>query len=256
MKKAGIGLIVTGVISGIFALIFFETTVSTGMGRVHNIGLMDERRNYLMVAGLAVVIGVILLVFRQRNGTGPLDQGERRSTVASERTPSSLPFPLQRSLDLDAYQLYLVKKFNIGKNDVLSKFVVNETLFPTIDEALKFAHALDVDAEEQERVEGARQALVATAIEAERLRVESAAAGVVRSKGPKQAEGVALIHIEALNRAIAKGDLATVKGHLVDGLDVEAANQWGLTPILAAKQHHRKEILALLEEHRKQTKQA
>jgi hypothetical protein len=67
----------------------------------------------------------------------------------------------------------LLKKYNIEKNDVLSKFVVSETLFQTIEEALRFAHALDVEAEERERADRARREEMEAAIEMERLRVES-----------------------------------------------------------------------------------
>ncbi len=43
-----------------------------GGGRVNNIGLMQERQNYLMMGGLAVVIGVILAVAGAgRAGTSP-----------------------------------------------------------------------------------------------------------------------------------------------------------------------------------------
>ena len=43
-----------------------NTSVETGYGyssqRVVNLGLMDDRRNYLIISGLACVLGVILVV--------------------------------------------------------------------------------------------------------------------------------------------------------------------------------------------------
>tara|TARA_R110000824_G_scaffold143299_8_gene310908 strand:+ start:528 stop:1031 length:504 start_codon:yes stop_codon:yes gene_type:complete len=57
MKELG------GIVAGIatLGLIFalsMSTTVSTGLGEVHNIGLMDRRQTYLMVSIAFVVIGI------------------------------------------------------------------------------------------------------------------------------------------------------------------------------------------------------
>lgn len=63
------------IIGGIWVLIAFNmnTTVSTGgqyigsiyipSTTVNNIGLMDERRNHLMMSALLIVVGVILFAF-------------------------------------------------------------------------------------------------------------------------------------------------------------------------------------------------
>jgi hypothetical protein len=40
-----------------------DTTVSTELGRVHNIGLMADRRDKLFLSGAAAVTGAILLGF-------------------------------------------------------------------------------------------------------------------------------------------------------------------------------------------------
>jgi hypothetical protein len=52
-------------------------------------------------------------------------------------------FP-DKDLSNDAYKIYLVKKYEIEKNDVLSKFICNDKLFATVDEALEFAHSLEI----------------------------------------------------------------------------------------------------------------
>ena len=51
---------------------------------------------------------------------------------------------LDKDLTNDAYKIYLVKKYEIEKNDVLSKFICNNRLFATVDEALEFAHSLEI----------------------------------------------------------------------------------------------------------------
>jgi|TARA_B110000008_G_C16869773_1_gene524295 hypothetical protein len=42
------------------------------------------------------------------------------------------------------YQLYLVEKFNIKKNDTLNKFVLNNKPYSDLDEVLEIAHELEV----------------------------------------------------------------------------------------------------------------
>ena len=65
MKSLGLLLVCFGLISGFFAF-RMETTVQTGypgMERVNNFGLMDERRNGLIVSGLATLSGILLFGF-------------------------------------------------------------------------------------------------------------------------------------------------------------------------------------------------
>lgn len=76
MKLFGIFFILVGLVWGIFAY-NMSTTVTTGgesigsgefsvyipKNEVHNLGLMETRRNHLMFSGLSVVCGVLLLGF-------------------------------------------------------------------------------------------------------------------------------------------------------------------------------------------------
>lgn len=76
MKKMGLVLIVAGILGGAFAF-NLDTSVETGgetigsgkyavtipKSRVNNLGLMEERRNYLGASGLAILVGVILFGF-------------------------------------------------------------------------------------------------------------------------------------------------------------------------------------------------
>ena len=52
-------------------------------------------------------------------------------------------FDGSRDLDNDAYKLFLSKKYDIQKNDVFAKFVCQEKMYPTIEEALIYAHSLE-----------------------------------------------------------------------------------------------------------------
>lgn len=49
----------------------------------------------------------------------------------------------EMSVDNDAYKLFLVKKYNIEKNTTLDKFVANEKLFGTVDEAVVFVDGIE-----------------------------------------------------------------------------------------------------------------
>ncbi len=82
MKGWGLTLAITGVICGLLAL-NMDTSVETGgetfgsgsysvtvpRGRVNNLGLMDQRRNYLGVSGVAILAGVLLYGFGSLSGT-------------------------------------------------------------------------------------------------------------------------------------------------------------------------------------------
>jgi len=53
----------------------------------------------------------------------------------------------EKSITSDAYKLYLVTKWGIQKNEVLSKFVVQDRLFNTIEEAMEYANTLEAEGE-------------------------------------------------------------------------------------------------------------
>ena len=52
-------------------------------------------------------------------------------------------FTGEKKLDNETYQLYLVDKYDIKKNDTLQKYVLNNTPYPDLQEALKVAHNIE-----------------------------------------------------------------------------------------------------------------
>ena len=84
MKLAGIAFLVLGLLAGLFGL-NFDTTVSTGIGRVHNIGLLEERGILFGAAGLCLVLGTLFLGFaalaRSRQPTFPPHDGSSPASV-------------------------------------------------------------------------------------------------------------------------------------------------------------------------------
>lgn len=76
LKGLGAILFLGGVAAGIYFYAYFDTSIAVpaveilgervGGGRVHNIGLLQERQNGLILSGLAAAVGLILVVLGER----------------------------------------------------------------------------------------------------------------------------------------------------------------------------------------------
>ncbi len=104
MKPLGLLLVVLGLVGGAFAF-QMDTSVKTGgetIGsgsysitipekRVNNLGLMDDRRNYLYASGLSILIGVLLFGFGsiQQSALGPSAYATKARESAESITPES-----------------------------------------------------------------------------------------------------------------------------------------------------------------------
>ena len=66
MKKIGIFALIIGLVS-LVATLGMDTSVASGYGRIHNIGLMNEKQNFLLVSVAMSIVGVVLLIFGYRN---------------------------------------------------------------------------------------------------------------------------------------------------------------------------------------------
>jgi len=67
---------------------------------------------------------------------------EYRARANKEASKDELNFSGRPELSNDSYVLYLSKKFDIQKNDVLGKYVLREKLYDTIEQALGAGHDL------------------------------------------------------------------------------------------------------------------
>lgn len=122
---------------------------SVGGGDVANLDLMARRQNHLIFASVLTVIGVLI---------GLLAPGENRSNpplVSPTPATSRRVYEGVRDLTLDAYRLWLAEEYQINRNEVFDRFVMGETTFDTLNEALARAHELEnqkrAEAEEVER---------------------------------------------------------------------------------------------------------
>lgn len=63
IKISGIVMLVGGSLGLLYYWLLFDSTVSTSYsGRVHNIGLMQERQTGLIISGLAVILGFVCVL--------------------------------------------------------------------------------------------------------------------------------------------------------------------------------------------------
>lgn len=153
MKTLGMILAVVGCIWGIVAF-NMGTTVATESRfigdsyipsrEVHNIGMMDAKRNHLMLAAVLAVVGVILFV-GGKSGSGNLPTQE--STATNEGRSSRPRFTGKRDISEDSYQLFLTKQHLIELNHTLGKYVVGESLHKTLEDALSHADRLESEFE-------------------------------------------------------------------------------------------------------------
>lgn len=65
MRNFGYFLLIVGLLCIVGALAM-DVSVSSGTGRVNNIGLMAERQNFILIGGLLLLVGVIMAVAGKR----------------------------------------------------------------------------------------------------------------------------------------------------------------------------------------------
>lgn len=81
MKKIGTALLVLGIIS-LIAVLSIDTSVPTdGFSRVNNLGLMQEKQNFMMLSGLIILVGAVLMGFGLK--TSPTEQTGQGAKVLS-----------------------------------------------------------------------------------------------------------------------------------------------------------------------------
>lgn len=118
---------------------------------------IDQAQNSLVIQSIVVAILFCGGIFS--GGSSSKEEKEAQSENESNKSIQAAKEDFIGDADLtnDAYKLFLVKKYAIEKNDALSKFVLNERLFDSISDALRFAADSEIslklakDAEEKAR---------------------------------------------------------------------------------------------------------
>lgn len=179
MKKIGIIASILGALILIYAL-SMDTTVTyiSGMERfgkegfnpelksVHNVGLMEKKQTLQMIGGLAIVVGVLLIGFSikevasrntspkeksdsvDKNGTSRVNREEYKINDSKYVGEMDITFP--------SYQLFLIKIYEIEKNNTLDKYVLGDQVFDSLESVLLEANSkykAELEKEKQRLIE-------------------------------------------------------------------------------------------------------
>jgi hypothetical protein len=189
MKMIGVIAFIIGAIWIIFAINIDVTVPAGELGRVNNIGLMNDKQNNIIIGGFLIIAGGIITGFASLRNS---------SNLAAKNSPPTLPSapvepPCERDLTLDAYKLWLVSRFNIQRNEVLGSFVCEDTIHSSLDGALEFAHSIEQKRVAEIAEQKAAKELAHKRFEADFAAKRAAEDRAVRKFGPMVAIALAAI---------------------------------------------------------------
>ena len=92
----------------IYFLFIFDTSISAGSGyRVNNLGLMQDKQNYIIFSSVLLLIGVFLYLKDYSNKDNAL--------IRSSDDESQIGlYDKEKDLNSDAYKIFLVAKYKIS----------------------------------------------------------------------------------------------------------------------------------------------
>jgi hypothetical protein len=123
MKGLGTIILICGLI-GAAAALGMDTTVHSPIGDVNNIGLLQDRQNFLMIAGVAVVVGVLMILFGGEN------------SAPAVGVTSGDPFDQVDEERLNERKRYAIQ-LGVERRD--GTYVVGERTFTDLESAIAFA---------------------------------------------------------------------------------------------------------------------
>ena len=140
MRDIGIVVVIIGIVWAIYAF-NLDTTVTTpgfssgsihiASAEVHNIGLMENRRNHLMLAAFTTLVGIVLFGFgslQPQPQAAPVEPADPTKRIAARGRP---PTPAQTTL---------MGQFGITYSD--GSYVIGEHRYESLDQAVIYARAL------------------------------------------------------------------------------------------------------------------
>lgn len=85
-----------------------------------------------------------------------------------QKSIDTITYDGDQDITHDKYQLYLTKKYSIERNSTLEKFIINDEIFPSLEEAFKHADSIEKMANLEAKKESLKKAyLVITCEESE-----------------------------------------------------------------------------------------
>jgi len=102
------------------------------------VGIIMGMNNSTFYIGLALTFGGGYLRYQSKQAVTV------EKTVEDNHLDKNLyKFNGEKNLNDESYQLYLVEKYEIKKNDTLAKYVLKNKPYSDLQEALKIAHKLE-----------------------------------------------------------------------------------------------------------------
>ena len=124
----------------ILLLIVFFPLLSLLLG----VGITVVIYQYWWVILILLIIGAILK-YSSRIYEKEYEETQLKRRQGNSNQTSTTIFKGEPVLDNDSYIIYLTKKFDIQKSEVLGRYVVADTLFATLNEALQAGDRLNKD---------------------------------------------------------------------------------------------------------------
>jgi hypothetical protein len=172
MRILGILLLVTGLIA-LAVGVTYDTTVASGLSRVHNIGLMNQRQNIMILGGALAITGALLVGLAGRS-TSASRTGQAGLDPRVVLDPIKTVYNGVQDIALPAYRLFLTRRFSIERDQTLGVYAVQDEAFSSLDEALRetdrrwrvevAAHEADAERARQLKKTVVRTLIVAIAI--------------------------------------------------------------------------------------------
>lgn len=101
-----------------------------------------SKSNWFVLGFLFSILAVLALMAipKIENDKSSSDSWHSAKPIAKQKAQESL-FDGERNVSSSSYQLFLTKRFDIEKNSTLEKFVIDNTVFDTLADALGEAHS-------------------------------------------------------------------------------------------------------------------
>lgn len=126
----GLAVVILGIFGFLFGLII--SSFDEGSGTV------------ILIASLLCIFGGGYMRYLSKQTNRSVDMYPSRDNPSAKGEPAHLQtFSGLRDISNGDYQLHLVEKYSIKKNDTLGKFVYNRSLFDSLEAALSAAAADD-----------------------------------------------------------------------------------------------------------------
>jgi hypothetical protein len=110
---------------------FFSAFIAREKGRSYG-------KWFLLGSVFSILAILTLIAIPKIEVSGKVGQ---RLDPASKKSPEKVgTYTEARELSSSAYQIYLIKNFNIEKNQILNKYTIENEAFEDLMEALSFAH--------------------------------------------------------------------------------------------------------------------